>query len=105
MLIPLEHAGAHPLVRVESRDGQLCGRWVVGNSGFISARGALARQGRSAPGLHVAAGAAIYEPPCGGATAAVNPSPVATSPASSSTLGCSWRCATGVRSVVLLRSR
>lgn len=41
MLIPLEHAGCHPLVRVRVSDGQLRGR-VVGYSGFMPARGGLA---------------------------------------------------------------
>ncbi len=41
MLIPLEHAGCHPLIKVENSGGVLHGR-VVGHSGFMAARGGLA---------------------------------------------------------------
>ena len=52
MLIPLRHAGANPLVRAwregaEGRAGDLLGR-VVGSSGFMAARGALADPASSA---------------------------------------------------------
>jgi protein-L-isoaspartate(D-aspartate) O-methyltransferase len=41
MLLPLRHAGANPLVRVDRRDGTPVGR-VVGHSGFMAIQGALA---------------------------------------------------------------
>jgi protein-L-isoaspartate(D-aspartate) O-methyltransferase len=41
MLLPLRHAGANPLVRVERREGAVVGR-VVGYSGFMPIHGALA---------------------------------------------------------------
>jgi hypothetical protein len=41
ILVPLRHAGANPLVRVQREDGGLAGR-VVGMSGFMAVQGALA---------------------------------------------------------------
>ena len=41
ILLPLRHAGANPLVRVERRGGGVVGR-VVGYSGFMAIQGALA---------------------------------------------------------------
>jgi protein-L-isoaspartate(D-aspartate) O-methyltransferase len=41
ILVPLRHAGANPLVRARREDGDLVGA-VVGFSGFMAVRGALA---------------------------------------------------------------
>lgn len=52
MLIPIEHAGCHPLVRVEHGQDGLRGR-VVGHSGFMAARGGLSPLEWWRPRLHV----------------------------------------------------
>lgn len=51
MLIPLEHAGCHPLVHVQHVRGELRGR-VVGHSGFMAARGGLSPLEWWRPRLH-----------------------------------------------------
>ncbi len=51
MLIPLEHAGCHPLVRARSSRDGLRGR-VVGHSGFMAARGGLSPLEWWRPRLH-----------------------------------------------------
>ncbi len=49
MLVPLEHAGGHPLVRLGKDEGRLQGR-IVGWSGFMAVRGPLHVDGMWAEG-------------------------------------------------------
>jgi protein-L-isoaspartate(D-aspartate) O-methyltransferase len=50
MLVPLEHAGGHPLLLIRKEDGELAGR-VAEWSGFIPVRGPLHIDGLWSPGV------------------------------------------------------